>query len=46
LFIVTHEALEAGVDATDAGRPIYERMGYAAIATHTIFMEKRFLTGH
>lgn len=32
--------------ATDAGRPIYERMGYTAIATHTIFMEKRFLTGH
>ncbi len=23
-----------------------ERMGYSAISTHTIFMEKRFLTGH
>ena len=32
--------------ATDAGRPIYERMGYAPISTHTIFMEKTFLTGH
>jgi GNAT superfamily N-acetyltransferase len=32
--------------ATDAGRPIYERMGYAPIATHTIFMEKRFLDSH
>ena len=32
--------------ATDAGRPIYERMGYATIANHTVFMEKKFLTGH
>ncbi len=32
--------------ATDAGRPIYQRMGYEAIATHTLFMEKRFLAGH
>lgn len=32
--------------ATDAGRPIYERMGYATIATHSVFMEKKFLTGH
>jgi GNAT superfamily N-acetyltransferase len=32
--------------ATEAGRPIYERMGYAAVATHTLFMEKRFLDGH
>jgi GNAT superfamily N-acetyltransferase len=32
--------------ATDAGRPIYERMGYATIATHTLFMEKRFLDQH
>ena len=32
--------------ATDAGRPIYQRMGYAPVATHTIFMEKRFLTAH
>lgn len=32
--------------ASEAGRPVYERMGYAAIATHTLFMEKRFLEGH
>ena len=32
--------------ATEAGRPIYQRMGYATIATHTLFMEKKFLTGH
>ena len=31
--------------ATDAGRPIYERMGYESISTHTLFMEKRFLAG-
>jgi predicted GNAT family N-acyltransferase len=32
--------------ASDAGRPVYERMGYKPISTHTIFIEKRFLTGH
>ena len=32
--------------ATDAGRPVYERMGYRRISTHTLFMEKRFLEGH
>jgi GNAT superfamily N-acetyltransferase len=32
--------------ATDAGRPIYARMGYAAVATHTAFIERRFLDGH
>ena len=32
--------------ATDAGRPVYERMGYASISTHTLLMEKRFLEGH
>jgi ribosomal protein S18 acetylase RimI-like enzyme len=32
--------------ATDAGRPIYQRMGYTVISSHTLFMEKRFLTGH
>lgn len=32
--------------ATDAGRPVYERMGYETISTHTIFMEQRFLEGH
>ena len=32
--------------ATDAGRPVYERMGYTTISTHTAFMEKRFTEGH
>jgi len=32
--------------ATDAGRPVYERMGYAPISTHTLFIEKKFLGGH
>jgi ribosomal protein S18 acetylase RimI-like enzyme len=29
--------------ATEAGRPIYERMGYQHIASHTAFMQKSFL---
>src|SRR5688572_17052591 len=29
--------------ATDAGRPVYARMRYETIATHTAFIEKRFL---
>jgi GNAT superfamily N-acetyltransferase len=32
--------------ATEAGRPIYARMGYRTIANHTVFLEKRFLEGH
>jgi predicted GNAT family acetyltransferase len=32
--------------ASDAGRPVYERMGYASISTHTLFIEKRFLAEH
>jgi GNAT superfamily N-acetyltransferase len=32
--------------ATEAGRPIYERMGYVPIAAHTVFIEKKFLEGH
>ena len=32
--------------ATEAGRPIYERMGYVPIAAHTVFIEKKFLAGH
>jgi GNAT superfamily N-acetyltransferase len=30
--------------ASEAGRPVYERMGYVKIATHTIFMDKALLT--
>ena len=32
--------------ATEAGRPVYARMGYRTISNHTVFMEKRFLTKH
>jgi GNAT superfamily N-acetyltransferase len=32
--------------ATEAGRPVYERMGYRTISHHTVYMEKRFLTEH
>ena len=32
--------------ATDAGRPIYARMGYEPIAAHTAYIEKRFMEGH
>jgi GNAT superfamily N-acetyltransferase len=41
-----HGEVPSFLHATDAGRPIYERMGYASVATHTLFMEKRFLEGH
>ena len=41
-----HAELPTFLHASDAGRPIYQRMGYAPVATHTIFMEKRFLEGH
>ena len=29
--------------ATDAGKPVYEKMGYAPISTHTMFLHERFL---
>jgi hypothetical protein len=32
--------------ATDAGRPIYARMGYDPVATHTCFIDKQLLEGH
>jgi GNAT superfamily N-acetyltransferase len=32
--------------ATDAGRPVYERMGYQAVSSHTIFMDKSLLGEH
>jgi GNAT superfamily N-acetyltransferase len=41
-----HGAGLALLHATDAGRPVYERMGFTPTSTQTIFMEKRFLGGH
>lgn len=41
-----HPGTSTTLHASEAGRPIYERMGYRPIATHTIFMEQRFLAGH
>jgi len=32
--------------ATDAGQPIYARMGYEKVAAHTCFIDKRLLGGH
>jgi GNAT superfamily N-acetyltransferase len=41
-----HPATPTVLHATDAGRPVYERMGYQVISRHTAFIEKRFLEGH
>jgi GNAT superfamily N-acetyltransferase len=32
--------------ATDAGQPIYARMGYEVVARHTCFIDKKLLEGH
>jgi GNAT superfamily N-acetyltransferase len=32
--------------ATDAGRPVYELMGYRSVATHVVYMEKQYLAAH
>jgi GNAT superfamily N-acetyltransferase len=41
-----HGELPTVLHATDAGRPVYERMGYAAISSHMFFIDKTFLPGH
>ena len=46
LAATTHGEQPTVLHATEAGRPLYQRMGYARISTHTLFMEKRFLEGH
>lgn len=42
----THGERLALLHATDAGRPVYARMGFAPTSTLTVFMEKTFLGGH
>jgi hypothetical protein len=39
-------ALPTILHASDTGLPIYERMGYSRISTHTFFTEQRFLETH
>jgi GNAT superfamily N-acetyltransferase len=39
-----HPGTRTFLHATEAGRPVYERMGYQTVATHTVFIEKRFLS--
>lgn len=44
-------AAEAGpcptvLHATDAGRPVYVRMGYAPISSHTLYIPREFAEGH
>jgi len=46
LAATTHGEQPTILHATDAGRPVYERMGYTPISSHTIFLEKKFLAGH
>ncbi len=46
LAATTHGERPTILHATDAGRPVYERMGYTPMSSHTIFLEKKFLAGH
>ena len=42
----THGECPTVLHATDAGRPIYARMGYAPISTHTLYMDAALLSAH
>lgn len=41
-----HGDLPTFLHATEAGRPVYERMSYRAVAYHTLFLDKVFLEAH
>jgi GNAT superfamily N-acetyltransferase len=41
-----HGDVTTVLHATDAGRPIYARMGYTPTSTQTVFLEQKFLGGH
>jgi hypothetical protein len=41
-----HGDVTTVLHATDAGRPIYARMGYTPTSTQTVFLETKFLDGH
>lgn len=46
LSAAVHQECPTLLHATEAGRPIYERMGYRTISKHTLYMETRFVTAH
>jgi len=46
LSAAAHPGSSTVLHATDAGRPVYERMGYRTISRSTLYMEPRFLSGH
>lgn len=46
LSALAHGDVPSTLHATEAGRPIYARIGYVPIAAHTLFIEKKFLAGH
>jgi hypothetical protein len=41
-----HGDLPTFLHATEAGKPIYTRMGYLPVANHTVFIERRFMGEH
>lgn len=41
-----HGESQTVLHASEAGRPVYQRMGYTPISTHGIYMEARLLHGH
>lgn len=43
LAAAAHGRVPTVLHATDAGRPVYARMGYQPIATHAVFMETKYI---